>query len=54
MEKTKTSKGSKVIVNVIDKVYKTGRKVGEDFKKNMSIIFDEYLPEWNYRAIPLK
>lgn len=54
MEKTKTSKGLKVVVNVVDKVYQTGRNVSEDFKKNMSIIFDEYLPEWNYRAVPLK
>ena len=54
MEKTKTSKGLKVVVQVVDKVYKTGRKVSEDFKKNISIMFDEYLPQWNYRAIPIK
>jgi hypothetical protein len=54
MEKTKTSKGLKVVVQVVDKVYQTGRKVNEDFKENMSIIFDEYLPKWNYRAIPLQ
>jgi hypothetical protein len=52
MEKTKTSKGLNVIVKIIDKVYQTGRKVSEDFKEKMEIIFDEYLPVWNYRAVP--
>jgi hypothetical protein len=52
MEKTKTNKGLKVTVQIIDKVYETGRKVKEGFKENMPIIFDDYLPQWNYRAIP--
>ena len=52
MEKTKTKKGLKVTVQIFDKIYETGRKVKEDFKENMPIIFDEYLPRWNYRAIP--
>lgn len=52
MEKTKTSKGLKVIVQIIEKVYQTGRKVAEDFKANMRIVFDSVLPRWNYRALP--
>ena len=52
MEKTKTSKGLKVVVEIIEKVYQTGRKVAEDFKANMRIVFDAVLPRWNYRAIP--
>jgi hypothetical protein len=52
IEKTKTSKGLKVTVQVIDKVYETGRKVADDFKENMQIVFDKYLPQWNYRAVP--
>jgi len=52
MEKTKTSKGLKVVVEIIDKVYQTGRKVAEDFKTNMRIVFDTVLPRWNYRALP--
>jgi hypothetical protein len=47
MEKTKMSKGLNVIVQIIDKVYQTGRKISGDFKENMKIIFDEYLPMWN-------
>jgi hypothetical protein len=36
--KAKTSKGSKVFVDIIDQVYKTSRKVADDFKKNMRIV----------------
>ena len=52
MEKTHTKTGLSVVVNVLDKVYKTGRKVADGFKETMKIIFDEYLPKWNYRAVP--
>jgi len=52
IEKTRTSKGLAVTVDVIDKVYETGRKCAEGFKKSMKIVFDEFLPQWNYRAIP--
>ena len=41
-----------VVVNILDTVYQTGRKVADDFKAKMRIIFDEVLPQWNYRAIP--
>lgn len=50
--KTTTSKGLKVIVNIVEKVYKTGQKVTDAFKQNVPIVFDEFLPQWNYRAIP--
>ena len=50
--KTKTSKGLKVFVKIIDQIYKTGRKVADDFKQNMRIIFDNFLPAWNYTAVP--
>jgi len=52
MEKTHTKTGLSVVINVLDKVYKTGRKVAEGFKETIKIIFDEYLPKWNYRAVP--
>jgi hypothetical protein len=52
MEKTKTSKGLRVTVDVIDKVYQTGRKATASFKENMSIKFDQFLPRWNYTAVP--
>lgn len=52
MEKTQTKTGLSVAVNVLNKVYKTGRKVADNFKNTMKIVFDEYLPKWNYRAVP--
>jgi len=52
MEKTKTSTGLKVTVELIDKVYETGRRADQHFKKNMKIVFDDFLPCWNYRAVP--
>ena len=48
----KTRTGLTAFVHIIDKVYQTGRKVAADFKEKMRIIFDDHLPQWNYRAIP--
>lgn len=52
IEKTKTSKGLKVIVNIIDKPYETGRSASEEFLQAPPIIFDELLGKWNYRTTP--
>jgi len=52
MEKTKTRTGLAVTVDLIDKVYQVGRKSAKGFKENMKIVFDNFLPKWNYRAIP--
>ncbi len=52
MESAETKKGLRVTAQIIDKVYEIGRKVKAGFKENIPIIFDEYLPQWNYRAIP--
>ncbi|MBC8448593.1 MAG: ISAzo13 family transposase [Chloroflexi bacterium] len=53
MEKTHTQTGLKAFVHIMDKAYQTGREVAADFKENMRIVFDDILPQWNYRAIPL-
>jgi hypothetical protein len=37
---------------VPEKVYATGRKCTAGFKKSMKIVFDSFLPKWNYRAVP--
>jgi hypothetical protein len=42
----------KVFSTIKDKVYATARKVSENFKKNMKIVFDNYLGKWNYTAVP--
>jgi transposase len=52
MEKTHTQAGLKVFVHIMDKLYRTGRKVADDFKENMTIKFDQLLPKWNYTAVP--
>ena len=44
--------GLKAFTTILDKTYQTGRKVVEDFKSNMKIVFDEFLPQWNYTAKP--
>lgn len=53
MEKTHTKTGLKAFVHIIDQAYQTGRKVADNFKEHMRIIFDDFLPRWNYRAVPL-
>jgi hypothetical protein len=52
MAKAKTQTGLKVFTTVLDKLYETGRKVTEEFKQTMEIVFDDYLPQWNYTAKP--
>jgi hypothetical protein len=52
MEETTTSKGLQVTVQILDQVYETGRKAADDFKKTMRVVFDEFLPQWNYTAMP--
>ncbi len=54
METAKTSTGLKVTVDILTGVYETGKKYAVDFKENMKIVFDDFLPRWNYRAIPQK
>ena len=54
MSKATTKTGLEVEVTILDKVYETGRKVSEWYKKHMRIVFDEKLSKWNYTASPLK
>jgi hypothetical protein len=52
ISKTETTKGLTIKVRILDKVYQTGRKCAAGFKKTMKIVFDKFLPKWNYRAVP--
>lgn len=52
ISKTKTKTGLKVFVDVVEQVYQTGRKIAADFKQTMRIVFDDFLPAWNYTAVP--
>ena len=52
IEKTSTSTGLQVTVDILDKVYDIGRTCAKGFKQNMKLLFDDFLPQWNYRALP--
>ncbi|MCK5830399.1 MAG: hypothetical protein KAH20_08860 [Methylococcales bacterium] len=41
-----------MITDILNKTFETRRKVLDAIKKNIRIQFDEYLPQWNYNAIP--
>jgi len=51
-QRAKTKTGLKVVANIIDKVYETGKKAAKEFLENTPIVFDSFLPKWNYSAIP--
>lgn len=52
MSKTRTATGLHTFVHIIDKVYAAKRKAPDAFLDNMPIRFDDFLPTWNYRAVP--
>jgi hypothetical protein len=52
VRRTSTSTGLRVTLNVLTKNYQTKRKASAKFLESMPIIFDEFLPDWNYTAIP--
>ncbi len=52
ISRASTSAGLTTTVNILDKLYETGRKYAANFKETMPIVFDKHLPKWNYRAIP--
>jgi len=52
IEKTTTSTGLKVFACICNKIYETGRKIVDGFKKTMRIVFDEHLGQWNYLTTP--
>jgi Rhodopirellula transposase DDE domain len=52
MRRATTSTGLRTTVNIIRRYYEIGRQVAKDFKNTMTIVFDNFLPKWNYRAVP--
>jgi hypothetical protein len=52
MASAKTKTGLKVFASILDETFATKRKVADSFKETMRIQFDDYLPQWNYTAIP--
>jgi hypothetical protein len=52
MEKARTQTGLRVVVDVLDKVYQTGRRVADQVKKALNLVRDPFLPKINYRILP--
>jgi hypothetical protein len=52
MAEARTEKGLRTTVEVLQGEYPTGEKVPAGYKESMRILFDEELPDWNYRAVP--
>jgi hypothetical protein len=53
VKRTWTSTGLKVTVAVLDKVYQLKRRASAAFLEASPIQFDEWLPDWNYTAVPM-
>lgn len=45
---------AEVFASILNRIYETGRKVAEGFKESMNIVFDTFLKQWNYTAVPEK
>jgi Rhodopirellula transposase DDE domain len=52
MEKTRTRTGLSVVVDILDRVYETGRKVAAEVKRTLNIVRDAIMPLWNYQVLP--
>ena len=47
-EQTTTQNGFSVKAYLNTKIYQTGKKASEEFMKTMPVIFNKFLPKWNY------
>jgi hypothetical protein len=52
MRKASTRTGLSVVVDLLDKAYKTGRKVSQATKDAVNLVRDTVLPRWNYQILP--
>ena len=48
-EQTTTKTGFTVMVHIDTKIYEIGQKASEEFIQTMPVIFDSFLPKWNYK-----
>ena len=48
-EKTTTKTGFSVKSYINTKLYETGKKASDEFIKTMPVIFNNFLPKWNYK-----
>jgi hypothetical protein len=52
MRRAKTRTGLSVVVDIMEKVYKTSRHVSQATKDAVKVVRDPVLPRWNYRILP--
>jgi hypothetical protein len=50
--RTTTTTGLHVLAEIARKTYEKGRQVARDFLHDMPILFNDFLPELNYTALP--
>jgi len=50
-EQTTTKTGFSVTAYINTKLYETGKKASEEFLKQMPVIFNDFLPKWNYKLL---
>ena len=51
--RAKTKMGLKVVSRIIDNIYQSGKKATPAFLENLPLVFDKFLPKWNYQAVPV-
>jgi hypothetical protein len=52
IKRTWTSTGLRVTVGALNKFYELKRQVSDRFMEAFPIVFDDWLPDWNYTAVP--
>jgi Rhodopirellula transposase DDE domain len=52
MKKARTKTGLTVNVDIVEQVYRTGRKITEAVKNAVRVVRDAIFPRWNYRILP--
>jgi hypothetical protein len=52
IERANTRTGLRVTVDIINRVYETGRKAANHLKQTLKIVLDSFLPKWNYTILP--
>ncbi|MEO3705315.1 ISAzo13-like element transposase-related protein [Trichormus azollae] len=52
MAKATTQTGLKLLTTILYNTYQTGQNMAVDFKSNLKIVPDEFLPQWNYTPKP--
>lgn len=49
---TQLKSGLRVVANIVQRTFETGKKLDGDFWKNCNVAYDNILPKWNYRICP--